>query len=164
ADPPQEEDDFHPLRLRLLLATRIKSRIPDSMPGAHEANRLYHHRERLKATGPEYVELLRMLIADSQGYVPGWYWFREFGVEDAEVLIFHLALNDSYALVRQRAFSLLAKINAPLPAGGNWRLSSVITSDRSPEVRKAALSYLGAVGDEGHLPMIGSALVDPDAS
>lgn len=160
---PEEVDDFQLLRLQLFTATWLVDSVPSSMLGTHEANRLYLYRERLMPTGREFTELLRMLVDEALDYVPGWFWFQGFEAGVVETVIIHLALTDAHSSVRYSAFNLLAKAKVPLPDGYEERLSRAVTSDGSPEVRRAAVSYLGVVGEESHLPAIGSALVDKEA-
>jgi hypothetical protein len=160
---PEHVDDFQLLRLQLFTATWLVDSVPSSMLGTHEANRLYLYRERLMPTGREFTELLRMLVDEALDYVPGWFWFQGFEAGVVETVIIHLALTDAHSSVRYSAFNLLAKAKVPLPDGYEERLSRAVTSDGSPEVRRAAVSYLGVVGEESHLPAIGSALVDKEA-
>jgi class 3 adenylate cyclase/HEAT repeat protein len=155
-------DDFHLLRFQLLTSTWLAEQVPSSMLGIHEANRLYLYRERLQPTGSESVSLLRMLINDHLSYVPGWYWFKGIEAVNVEAVILRLAFSDSYSLVRQRAFALLSYARVPLPDGIEENMSRIVTSHFSPDVREAALSYIGSVGGPEYLPIIGSALVDRD--
>lgn len=157
-------DDFQLLRLQLLTSTWLVSHIPSSALSTHEANRLYLSRARLQPTGPEYVSLLRMLINDPLGYVPGWYWFSGFDDADIEFVILDLAFSDPHSLVRQRAFDLLSGCRVPLPDSVRDRLAWTVTSDSSTEVRRAALLYIGMAGGQIHLPAVGSALVDRERS
>jgi HEAT repeat protein len=157
-------DDFQLLRLQLLMSTWLVAHISSSTLSTHEANRLYLNRERLRPTGPEFVSLLRMLINDHLGYVPGWYWFKGLEEADIELVILDLALSDPHNLVRQRAFELLALSRVPLPDTVRERVAWTVTSDSSPEVRRAALLYVGTAGGQAYLPVVGSALVDRERS
>jgi class 3 adenylate cyclase len=153
-------NDFDLLRLQLITSTWLATQIPSSMLGIHEANRLYLHRENLRPTGPEFVSLLRMLISDHLAYIPGWYWFDGFEEKEIETVILHLAFTDSHNPVRQMAFDLLSSARVPLPDGARERIARTVTSDSSPHVRRAAMSYIGSMGDHTYLPIVGSALVD----
>lgn len=155
-------DDFQLLRLQLYAVARLPRYVPSSMLGTHEANRLFQHRERLKADGQEYFSLLRMSVEDAPGYIPGWYWFSDMKPAGVEKLILHLGFTDYHAGVRQGAFNLLASAAVPIPVPNNehYDFTAVVISDGSAEVRKAALSYLGQVAGAEYLPVIGSALVN----
>lgn len=159
-----ELDAFQLLRLQLLTSSWLESQISSSMLGTHESNRLYLNRVRLLPTRPELFSVLRMLINDASGYIPGWYWLKELEPQMIERIILHLALSDPLAFVRQQAFGLLYSASVPLPEGISERLSATVTSDAAPEVRRAATRYLGRVGTERHLPIVGSALVDREAT
>jgi class 3 adenylate cyclase/HEAT repeat protein len=153
-------DDFRLLRLQLLTSTWLVTQIPSSMLGIHEANRLYLHRESLRPTSPEFVSLLRMLISDHLAYIPGWYWFDGIEEKEIETVILHLAFTDPHSPVKQMAFDLLSSARVPLPNKARERMSQAVTSDSSLNVRRAALLYIGSVGDHTYLPIVGSALVD----
>jgi hypothetical protein len=158
-------DDFRLLRLQLYAVARLPKYVPSSMLGTHEANRLYEHRDQLKLDGSEYFSLLRMIVEDTHGYIPGWYWFRNFKPSGIEKLILHLGFTDYHAGVRQGAFNLLASAAVPVPetVGEDYDFTAAVTADGSTEVRKAALTYLGRVAGAEYLPVIGSALVNDDA-
>lgn len=154
-------DDFQLLRLKLLATCWLQS-LPDNALDNHEFNRLYLGRERLEATRPELLMFLRILVNDSSGFVPGWYWQAAFEETTLERVILHLALTDSLSAVRQAAFGLLSSAAVPVPEGAEQSIALVVTNDSAVEVRRAAVRYLGHVGDEGHLHIVGSALVDGD--
>jgi len=158
-----EISDFHFLRLELLASSWLESQVPSAMMGTHESNRLYLHRETLKVARPELFSILRMLINDASGYVPGWFWLRELEANAVEGVILHLAFVDPLAFVRQQAFEKLYSGSVPVPQGMEQRLALTMTADSAPEVRRAALRYLGQVGTASHLPIVGSALVDSDS-
>ena len=159
-----ELDPFQLLRIQLLTTSWLESQISSSMLGTHESNRLYLKRERLSPTRPELFSILRMLINDAAGYIPGWYWLNGFEPEMIDRILLHMALSDPLAFVRQQAFGLLYSAAVQLPEGLNERLSATVTSDSAPEVRRAATRYIGRVGAEHHLPIVGSALVDREAT
>lgn len=160
ADQIELLDDFHLLRLQLVTCAKLASTISSSMLGRHEVNRLYLRRERLVPTPSELNSLLRLLINDHLGYVPGWYWFKDFEAARVESVILHLAFSDPENSVRQGAFELLAAAEVPLPDHEKENISWTVTSDSSADVRNSALSYLGRVGGQEYLPIVHSALAD----
>jgi len=153
-------DEFHTLRLQLIASTISGKKFSSSALGVHEANSLYLNRAILIPMASELTALLRMLINDDSGYVPGWYWFREFNGEAIESVIFGIACSDNSNSVRKMAFDLLSLAKVPLPDNARENLSWTITSDSSSEVRRSALVYLGQVGGRDYLSVVGSALVD----
>lgn len=155
--------DFFLLRLQLFVTTWLQDQLPSAMLGSHECNRLYLNRAELQVTRPELFSILRMLINDSAGYIPGWFWLRTFDPAIVERVILHFALSDPLAFIRQQAFEILNTAVVPLPEEVEQQMALTITADASPEVRRAAAKYLGHIGKERHLPIIGSALVDNEA-
>lgn len=157
-------DEFHLLRIQLLTSTWLATQIPSSMLGTHEANRLYLNRERLRPSGTEFVSLLRILINDHLGYIPGWYWFEGFEYKEVETVILHIAFTDPHNPVRQLAFDLLSSARVPLSDAARERMAKTVISDSSPYVRRAALSYIGSVGDHTYLSVVGSARYDREST
>ena len=153
-------DDFHLLRIQLLISAKLASTIPTSMLGRHEINRLYLSREKLCPIWLELTSLLRLLIDDHTGYVPGWYWFHNFDSTATEMFVSHLAFSDQESSVRQQSFEMLAATRIPMSEDEKDIISRTITLDSSAEVRRAALSYLGRIGGQEHLPIVHSAFAD----
>ena len=107
-------DNFDALRLQLLAKTLLAKHIPSSMLDNHEVNNLYLHRKKLITLSSEVIELLRTLIDDDGGYIPGWYWLDYLNPDLLIPLIFRTAFFDSSSSVRENAFKMLtlARISA----------------------------------------------------
>ena len=157
-------ENFDALRLQLLATTLVARHIPDSMLGNHEANNLYLHREKLLTQSVETMEILRMLINDEDGYIPGWYWLNYLKDDLLDHLILKIAVSDPNSSVRENAFNLLTAARIMPPEGCKDSLAWTIVNDSSPDVRKACLSYIGRIGDQEYLSLAGSGLVGADRS
>jgi len=73
----------------------------------HELNTLYRNRNRLRATGRELDELFRSILADRLDLKPGWYWFRDYGVEDVVVDLIFVAIFGTDTEARATSFEIL---------------------------------------------------------
>jgi HEAT repeat protein len=157
-----ELDNSNAARLLLLAKTVLARYIPSSLLDNHEANNLYLYREKMLMQSSETIELLRTIINDEEGYIPGWYWLSYLSQDLVEPLIFRRAFFDLSNSVRENAFKMLALARIVSEESYEDNLSWSITKDPSPAVRRSCLSYLGRVGNQEHLSLVGSGLVDDD--
>jgi HEAT repeat protein len=158
-------DSFTIVRQHLLSTALMSLQIPSAMPDIHDTHRLYFYRDRLKTLPVEMILLLRTLINDTDDLIPGWYWFSWMEEKALKTMLFNFALSDKNASVRARAWEILAAARIPPvedPTTWDGYLKSMMTDEA--HVKKAVLSYLGAVGGKRDLPIIKSGLDDPSVS
>ena len=153
---PDEEDhlsEFDISRLHLLSATWMARRYASDFLGTHQVNLLYKHRDRLEATPSESHQLLRTLLHDTSGVIPGWYWFRRAFPDGLAEMLLSMATKDPNAELRVDALELMASAPIAVP---RELLASIPLLDE-PAVSDAAFKYLGLVGDESALTLIDEA-------
>jgi hypothetical protein len=75
----------------------------------HELNTLYRYRGRLRATSHELSVLFRSILADGADLKPGWYWFRDYEVEEVEGSLISTALFGDDTEARARSFDILRR-------------------------------------------------------
>jgi hypothetical protein len=75
----------------------------------HELNTLYRYRDRLRATNYELSVVFRSILADDLDLKPGWYWFRDFEVEEVEWALISAALFGDDTEARARCFEILRR-------------------------------------------------------
>jgi len=90
--PPRASHDFEVLRLHLLTKAWLSDNLPGSLLDSHEANAIFLRRAELRASFPELNLLLRTLVADPYGYVPGWYCLKDLPPELIESFLPLLSL------------------------------------------------------------------------
>ncbi len=153
-------EEFEVARLFLLSATLMFHRYTSEALGTHEINLLYKHRERLKATATEQLQLLRATVGDQSDVKPGWFWFQDMDEESLINSLLTLATQDSSDEVRIGALDLLASAKIKIPP----KLWPALPLDhKSFSVRESALSYLGAVGDLDTLSFLDGLALDDDS-
>jgi HEAT repeat protein len=160
-----ELDPFMVVRHHLLSTALISTQISSIMLGVHDTQRLYLYRDRLQTLPMEVILLLRMLINDTDGLIPGWYWFSWMDEKMLKVALFDFAYRDRNSNVRARAWEMLAAARIlPMEDTATWDayLKSMLR-DEAP-VKKAGMLYLGAVGSKRDLPTIKSKLDDSSIS
>jgi len=159
-------DSFEIVRHHLFSIALMSQHVPSSMLGVHETHLLYLSREQLQPLRAELSLLFRMLLNDHSGLIPGWYWFSWLEQEGLRDTLYEFALRDRNASVRANAWELLATARIlPVEDSARWGVySKTMVTDESAFVRRAALSYLGAIGCKSDIPTIKSRLDDDDAS
>jgi HEAT repeat protein len=160
-----ELDPFVVVRHHLLSTALMSLQITSIMPGIHDTHRLYLYRDRLKTLSVELILLLRILINDSEGLLPGWYWFSWMDEKALKTALFNFALSDQNVSVRARAWEILAAARIPpVEDTATWdEYLKAMLSDEA-HVKKAGMSYLGAVGGKRDLPTIKGGLDDSSVS
>lgn len=162
---PSELDSFMVVRHHLLSTALMSLQISSVMPGIRDTHRLYLYRDRLKTLPVEMILLLRTLINDADGLIPGWYWFSWMEEKALKTILFDFALRDRNAGVRARAWEMLAAARIPPiedPATWSEYLKTMLSDEA--HVKKASMSYLGVVGTKRDLLMIKNGLDDPSIS
>lgn len=160
-----ELDPFMVVRHHLLSTTLMSLQISSIMLGVHDTQRLYLYRDRLRTLPEEVILLLRMLINDADGLIPGWYWFSWMDEKTLKDALFDFAHRDRNSNVRARAWEMLAAASIP-PMEDTATLDAYLKSMLEDEarVKKAGMLYLGAVGSKRDLPTIKSKLDDSSIS
>ncbi len=158
-----EEDllkEFEAARLHLLSSTWISKRYTGETLGTHEINQLYRYRTELQTAPAETFLLLRTLVSDSDDVVPGWFWFRDLGIEKLSFLLFGFANDDTLAGVRMQAIRVLKSARIE-PPDDRWDLLPL--ADKDVRVRWAAHDYLESLGNLTALPILEKCAVDDNA-
>jgi hypothetical protein len=146
--------EFEVARLYLLSETWMALRYTSDFLGTHETNLLYKNRHRLDITVNEEFQILRTLLHDSSGVVPGWFWFSDAFPDGPESTLLSIANDDSNTSLRVSALKLLTSAQIHIPPN-LW--ASMPLSDESERVSAEAIKYLGFAGDESALPLIEAA-------
>ena len=93
-------------RLYLFSLTMMAQRYTSASLETHEANLLYKHRTELQFTTEELYEVLRTIVQDTSGVIPGWFWFDGRIPGGAADTLLSMAAYDSNSNVRVRALKL----------------------------------------------------------
>jgi HEAT repeat protein len=124
--------------------------------GVHEINICYKYRDKFDLIPIEKLLILRTMISNSHGTVPGWYWFREFKQDGLCILLRYIALNDNDRTVRQSAINFFTTTGLR-PHKSRVKSSAFyneILKDGSRRVRGAALQLIGKFGQIQDIDLI----------
>src|ERR1017187_10116957 len=108
----------------------------------HELNTLYRYRGRLRATSHELSVLLRSILADDLDLKPGWYWFRDYEVEEVEGILISTALFGDDTEARARSFDILRRAQVAISTRVRNEFLERSLREIPSNLRDAAWAYL----------------------
>jgi hypothetical protein len=108
----------------------------------HELNTLYRYRDRLRATDDELEVLFKTILAHGYDLKPGWYWFREFGVEKIAARLIVTALFRDDTGARAKSFEILRQAQVPIFRRVHHEVLERMLREIPSDLRDAAWAYL----------------------
>jgi hypothetical protein len=108
----------------------------------HELNTLYRYRDRLRATSHELFVLFRSILADGFDAKPGWYWFRDYEVEEVEGRLISTALFGDDTEARAGSFEILRRAQVAIFARVRDQFLERSLREIPSNLRDAAWAYL----------------------
>ncbi len=148
-------DDFDIARLQLFSKALISVLQTNEVLSVHEMNLLYRFREQLEPIPPERALLFRTLVSDMSDLHPGWFWFSVPSVEGLSDRLIGVARNDPDASIRQRAIALLRLVGVQPMMEEHVTALRELVEDPANAVRTEALEYIGEVGGDAFLALLG---------
>jgi hypothetical protein len=156
-DGPGDEDADEVSRLFLLSAGWFYGQRLAGVLGVHEANAFYEMRRDMELTQEEHTLLVRSLVADEYGRIPGYYWVGDQSDEQFFDLLISFVDSDPVYGVRAGALRLLSQ-------AGHWPAASdalvAAVRDGSARVRLALARYLGGTAQDDALGLTEALLED----
>lgn len=147
-------------RLHLASLSWLSTRETSERLGAHAINLAYHLLEDISLTPSEALLIVRSLVADSAGILPGWRWLQKLDPGALMGNLRTLACSDGDASVREEAVNLRACADPELADGTGWLLR--VLQDPEPGVRQAGLRYLATAGHSGNIAAVERCTTDND--
>ena len=157
-----ELQGVHVARLFLFAANSMSRQFTSEGLGAHEINVIYRHWEFIQATPGELVLLFNTIVSNRDTVCPGWYWFKDWNSEKTSTILALAASGATNNRVRERAIETLRTVKA-IPNQLERETPNVLADmlrSNDEAVIRAALSYLGALGDVENLQLVESIVTD----